>query len=463
LGIEPLDIHLTFDIWKFDIIFIQDCMIKKILEKILKELPSKPGVYLFYNNKGKIIYIGKAANLKSRVRQYWQKSVMLTPAKHSMMKKIAKIDFRVCDSEIEALILEGNLIKKHQPEYNVIMRDDKSFSYIKITTEDEWPTVIMTRQVEPGGKYFGPFTSVTAVKETLKLLGKIFPYRKCKMSKDKVCLFGRLGTCPCNGQIEKHEYKKMIKEISMFLEGKKKTILRDLKKQLKNLEPRTSTNEKIEKLKWKIINLEKVLAHKHILGLEDKVEVDLSELTKELSLKKVPERIEGYDVSNIYGQQAAGAMVVFKNGRPEKSEYRRFKIKTVGGIDDVAMLKEVLTRRLKRTKIIRQAQGSTRTRTRTRTAQDAGWALPDLIIVDGGKGQLNAAQKVLDEYKLKIPVISLAKRLEEVYVPGEIKARVLTRNSPALHLIQRVRDEAHRFAVSYHRLLRKKKGLTIIS
>lgn len=427
----------------------------KKLEKILQSLPASPGVYLFYDKKRLLIYVGKAASLRHRVRQYFQKNVLLSPAKHSMVKKIGNIKFEQTDSEIEALLLESNLIKRYQPEYNVIMKDDKSYVYIKVTTEDEWPTVIRTRNIDTGGRYFGPFTAGLAVKETLKLLGRIYPFRKCKMEPGKTCLFGRLGQCPCNGIISKNEYRQMIREIIMFFEGKKKKILRDLKKELRGLVARrgkkfcASTydlDEKIEKIKWKILNLEKVLAHQHVLGLEDKIEIDLGELARELSLKKLPERIEGYDISNIYGENAVGSMVVFKNGQPEKSEYRRFKIKSVKGIDDVGMLKEVLERRLKHV----EAQNFA-------PVQDRVWALPDLIIIDGGKGQLNIAQKILDEYKLKIPVISLAKRLEEVYVPGEIRARVLKRNSPALHLIQRVRDEAHRFAVSYHRLLRKNK------
>lgn len=424
-------------------------MDEKKVKKYLNKLPARPGVYLFYNKKGKIIYVGKAGNLKSRVRQYWQKSVTPSPAKFSMMKKVEKIKIEVCDSEIEALLLEANLIKKYQPEYNVIMKDDKSFVYIKVTTEDEWPTVITTRQIAADGKYFGPFTAGTPVRETLKLLGKIYPIRRCKMEENKTCLFGRLGRCPCNGQVTKDEYKLMIKEIIMFFEGKKKTILMNIKKELRELSKRKKKDakvlERIEKLKWKVINLKKVLAHKHVLGLDDKIEVDLTELARELSLKKVPERIEGYDISNIYGQSAVGAMVVFNNGIPNKSQYRKFKIKTVKGIDDVGMLREIFTRRLKR------AEPS------LKSGSKDEWPLPDLIIVDGGKGQLNAAVEILKEHKLKIPVISLAKRLEEVYVPGEIKARVLTRNSPALHLVQRVRDEAHRFAISYHRLLRRKR------
>ena len=432
-------------------------MTKNKAEKLLKLLPNHQGVYLFYDKKKKVIYVGKAASLKNRVRQYFQPKAMMSPAKHSMVKKIEDIKFKETDSEIEALLLESNLIKKYQPEYNVIMKDDKSYVYIKVTTEDEWPTLVKTRNIDASGKYFGPFTAGLAVKETLKLLGKIYPYRKCKMEPGKTCLFGRLGQCSCNGMMGKKEYKEMIKEIIMFFEGKKKKILMDLKRKLRHVETQArrhvgsetgkeTGSERVDKIRWKILNLEKVLAHKYILGLDEKIEVDLGELARELSLKTVPERIEGYDISNIYGEQAVGSMVVFQDGRPERSEYRKFKIKTVKGIDDVGSLREVLERRFKHV----EAQDFA-------PVQDKAWPTPDLIIIDGGKGQLNAAQKVLDEHRLKIPVISLAKRLEEVYVPGEIKARVLKRNSPALHLIQRVRDEAHRFAVSYHRLLRRKK------
>ena len=474
------------------------------IKEQIKKIPQEPGIYRFLDKKGCIIYIGKAGNLKKRVGSYFRAKAYLSPAKYTMVKKIKKIDWEVTDSEIEALLLEANLIKKHQPEYNVTMRDDKSYAYLKITTDDEWPTLLITRKVEAGGKYFGPFTESAPLRVTLKTLHKFFPYRKCKMKKGEVCLYGRLGVCPCNGMMDKVEYKKMIKELVWFLEGKKKVVLRQLKKELKELqnvhEQRNretekpafaeatagrqknnddgtdgdvetparnacmaggqnfaSIREKTERLQWKILNLEKVLAHQHILGLSDKADIDLGELAKELGLKKVPVRIEGYDISNIYGLSATGSMVVFTEGQADKSQYRKFKIKTVKGIDDTGMLREVLERRFQRMKGRGKTVGTEQCSVQKRKNED-DWSTPDLIIVDGGRGQLNAALKVLVKYKLKIPVISLAKRMEEVYIKDSPRPLVLRRNSPALHLIQRVRDEAHRFAVSYHRVLRNKKG-----
>ena len=425
------------------------------LQTQIKRLPMRPGIYQFLDKTGRILYIGKSGNIKKRVSSYFSKKLVTSPAKHALIKKIAKIKHEVTDSEIEALLLEANLIKKHRPEYNVILKDDKSYAYLKITLEDEWPTVSLSREIEPGAKYYGPYTTGYALKETLKTLHRFFPYRMCKMrpstshsaraqaegsgSSTEVCLYGRLGTCPCNGMIGNRDYKRMIKDLMGLLEGRKKKVLMRLKKEL-----RTSNDpNKQERVNMQILNLEKVLAHKQILGLEDKIEIDLGELAKELGLKKLPERIEGYDISNIYGQEATGSMVVFMNGESDKSRYRKFKIKTVKGISDTGMLKEVLERRFKR----RPSAGS----------GSSNWSLPNLIIIDGGRGQLNAALKVLKSYKLKIPVISLAKRLEEVYTKDRLRPLVLKRNSPALHLIQRVRDEAHRFALTYHKLLRKKK------
>ncbi|SRR6056297_591718 len=427
--------------------------------KTIKKLniPSSPGCYFFYNEKGEIIYIGKAANLKSRVLSYWQKSATHTPAKHSMLKKITKIDWTETDSEIEALLLESNLIKKHQPKYNIVMRDDKRFAYIKISTEEEFPRLFMTRQLGQSGRYFGPFTSVEAIKQTLKTIRQIWPYRSCRTMPGRSCLYYKINKCPapCEGRISAGEYKKIIRQITLFLDGKRKKVEEEIKKEMKTLEKKLkqTTKEKekedIEKkisdLNYKLINLRKVLAHSQVLSLKDKYAGDVVELAKVLGLAQIPEKIEGYDISNIFGQVAVGAMVVFRQGEPEKNEYRKFKIKTgQGQANDVGMLKEVLERRFRN-----------------------NWPLPDLIIIDGGKSQLNVGLKILENNNLNIPIIAVSKgeglrssqAPDKIFFPGQTRPLELPLNSPALHIIKRVRDEAHRFAISYHRNLKNKKLL----
>lgn len=537
------------------------------IENIKKlELPKKPGCYFFKDKDNEIIYIGKAADLRSRVLSYWRESTSHSPAKYSMMKKIKKIDWIEVESEIEALLLESNLIKKHKPTYNIVMRDDKRHVYIKVSTEDEYPRVFMTRQLDRAGKYFGPFVSVEAVRETLKVVRKIWPYRSCKNLPKKVCLYYRIGKCPgpCEQHIEKSDYDKIIRQIILFLDGKKKRVAKDIEKEIKLLEKSVIANEaersvaisrsprrsspvgestprddiiiKINSLKYRLINLRKVLDHSNILSLTDKYASDVVELAKVLGLKNIPNRIEGYDISNIFGKEAVGSMVVFNDGEPNKSEYRKFKIKNEEG-GDTGMLKEMLERRLKhsivnfchpglvpgscdklsthldRSKRIPRNQALTNQNksvilegapclpagrnatdrisgTKASTNQhkksviarneaqrsDAAisnvlkrskenWPSPDLIIIDGGKGQLNAVLRIIKKYKLDIPVIAVskgqglrsAKAPDKIFFPGEKKPLELPLSSPALHIIKRVRDEAHRFAITYHRKLRKKR------
>ncbi len=420
------------------------------------DIPKLPGSYQFLDKNGKIIYIGKAADLRSRVLSYWRESTNHSAAKYSMMKQIKNIKWVETDSEIEALLLESNLIKKYQPQYNISLRDDKRFVYIKISTEEDYPRVFMTRNLEKQGKYFGPFVSTEAVRETLKVIRKIWSYRSCKNLPKKACLYYRIGKCPgpCEKKISKKDYQDIIKQIISFLKGNKKEVIRDIKKRIKNYELRiknirkgSEKHQEIEKeignLKLKIIKLNYVLAHTNTLSLMDKYASDVVELAKVLGLPKVPERIEGYDISNIFGKEAVGSMVVFQGGEPNKNEYRKFKIKIgQGQASDTGMLKEVLERRFKN-----------------------NWQKPDLIIIDGGKGQLNAALSILKKIKLDISVIAIskgkglrsAKAPDKIFFPGEKKPLELPLASPAFHLIKRVRDEAHRFAIEYHRKLRSKK------
>lgn len=433
-------------------------------------IPKSPGVYRFLNKQGKIIYIGKAANLASRVLSYWQKSAAHTPAKYSMLKQIAEIKWIDTESEIEALLLEANLIKKHQPPYNVVLRDDKRFLYIKVSTEDEIPGVFTTRKIAKAGKYFGPFTSAAAARETLKAIRKIWPYCNARKRQKKPCFYHQIDLCAgiCAGMIGMKEYtEKIIHPIILFLGGKKEKIIKnyelrirnyelEIKKHKENSEKHKEIKEKINELKYQLFNLRKVLEHANIIGLTDKYAADAVELAKVLGLPKVPERVEGYDISNIFGQAAVGSMVVFSGGEPDKNEYRKFKIKpsyakaTEGKGGDVAMLKEVLERRFKR-----------------RVEEVEEWPAPDLIIIDGGKQQVNVAVRVLKKHKLDIPIIGISKggglrsaaAPDKLFFPGEKKPLELPLASPALHLLKRVRDEAHRFAISYHRKLRGKDFL----
>ncbi len=410
-------------------------------------LPKSPGVYQFLDKAGRIIYIGKASNLKNRISSYWQKSANHSSAKHSMLKQVAKIKIIKTDSEIEALLLEANLIKKNQPKYNVVLRDDKRYVYIKISTEEEWPRVFVTRKLEKQGKYFGPFVSMESVREALKTIRKIWPFRSCRNIPQKTCLYYRIGKCPgmCEKLISKKDYNKIIKQIILFLEGRKKELVKKIKKEIKLAE---NYKEDVDYLKYQLLNLEKVLAHTNILSLQDKYASDVVELAKVLGLPKIPKRIEGYDVSNIFGQEAVGSMVVFQDGEPNKNEYRKFKISSFARtakdkkFSDVQMLKEVLERRFKN-----------------------DWPKSDLIIIDGGKAQLNTAVRVLKKFDLNIPVISVSKGAglrsaqapDKIFFPDQKNPLELPLVSPALHLVKRVRDEAHRFAIIYHRKLKKKK------
>ncbi len=433
------------------------------IEQIKKfNIPKAFGSYQFYDKQGGLLYIGKAIDLQARVKSYFSKSTMHTPAKQAMVKEIAKIKWIEVDSEIEALLLEANLIKKYQPSYNIDLRDDKRYSYIKVSTEEEFPRVFLTRQITQSGTYFGPFVSAMAVRETLKAMRKIWSFRTCAHLPKKACLYYRINKCPgmCEYPETSNKYQKTIKQIILFLQGKKRKIIKNWKLEIRKLEKiakqrsLSETEENIlASLKFEMKNINYVLEHCNILGLIDKYAADVVELAKVLSLPKVPERIEGYDISNIFGRDAVGSMVVFKSGEPDKSEYRKFKIKlSEDQASDTFMLKEVLERRIKRS-------------TGDNKNNKNYWPLADLIIIDGGKGQLNVVVKILKKFKLDIPVIAVSKGQglrganapDKIFFPGEKEALKLPLASPALHIVKRVRDEAHRFAIRYHRELRSRR------
>ncbi len=417
-------------------------------------IPENPGCYQYFDKDGNILYIGKAANLKKRVSSYWRESAKHTPAKESMLSKVAEIKLIEVDSEIEALLLESNLIKKYQPPYNIVLRDDKRHIYIKIS-DDEFPRVITTRNIDKSGRYFGPFVSATAVKETIKIISRAWPYGKFitlpsnKANLQRSTRYPELYGAPT----DKNEYLKIIKEIEAFLEGRRKDIEKEAESRIRNYESLIAEEkerqkidelkEKIAKEKYYLLNMRKILAHSNILSVHDKYAADVVEMAKILNLPKTPQRIEGYDISNIFGQESVGSMVVFADGEPDKKEYRKFKIKNDEPetakrqrSDDTKMLKEVLERRF-----------------------GNDWPLPDLIIIDGGKGQLNAGLSILKKLKMEIPILSVSKgeglrsaiAPDKIFFPGQVLPLKLPLSSPALHVIKRVRDEAHRFAIGFHR------------
>lgn len=443
-------------------------------------IPTEPGVYFFKNAKGKVLYVGKAANLRNRVASYFLRTADLSPLKQRMVAEAATITWEKTGSEIEALLQEAHYIKKYLPANNVLLRDDKTYVSVEITKET-FPRILPTRSPEKGATVYGPFTDASAVKETLKVLRRLFPYRtscaiprsaknnagshSAKAIRDKqaqtgrACLDFHLGLCPgvCNGTITQTEYKKTIRHLKDFFDGRRTRLIASLKIEAKKLKTVKSL-QKAARLESQAISLEKVLAMTHVLSFSEKAEGDTTELMRILNLTKL-RRIEGYDISHISGTLTTASMVVFTDGQADKNEYRKFKIKTVHGANDFASMVEVLRRRFDEKHLTNDKRPTTNNvgGPLAVVSRKPTWPRPDLVIIDGGRPQLSAATKVWKKLKLSIPLIALAKRQEEIFVPGQPNPIMLPRNSGALHLLQRVRDEAHRFAVSYHTLLRRKK------
>jgi len=442
--------------------------------KEINKLQKEAGVYFFYGKEKKPIYIGKANNLKERVKNHFQQS---TYKDNFFINEVKKIGYITLKSEIEALILESELIKKYQPKFNVIFRDDKNYFYVGITKED-WPRIFITHQPQKNSKfqnpnskidYIGPFVGGTALKETLKILRKIFLYRSCKTLPKKPCLWYELNRCPApclivkeskeNQELQKQaeqrkkEYQRSIENLKMVLEGKKENLLSRLEKEMKEY-AKNQEFEKAAKVRDQIESLKEVFSHKFLFYSKPTEKNQEKEnigklLQKTLLLPKVPQRIEGYDISHLKGKNMVGSMVVFKLSRikvssnfsqkcgceykPDKKEYRLFKIKTVEGQNDTACLKEVIKRRLSHSE----------------------WTFPDLIYVDGGKGQFNAAKSVIESQNLKIPIISLAKKKNILYTSILEKPLLLDKLPKKIKItILYLRDESHRFAISYHKKLR---------
>ena len=545
----------------------------KELEATLKLVPALPGCYLYYDKSGEIIYVGKAKNLKKRVSSYFHK-------KHDRVKvavlvsKIEKLEYIITDSEVEALILEAHLIKKHKPRYNILLKDDKKYPYFLITQED-YPRIIVVRKKNNNpdkGRFYGPYTNSRAMYSTLDFLKKIFPLKQCKTPKfsNRPCLYYHIGKClaPCQGLVTPEEYQKLVAQVELFLSGKQTELIKKLKSQMEEYS-KTEQYEKAARMRDSYLDLEKTLEHQKVVyennrlnedvisviyedGIfavtvmliregrlidkkdftyfvenEDKTEFfktffqeyysslmlefpdrivapdleavgekklyedwleviahkkiklsygrakqgkelyelalknvknlyetarikklasirdDFNEvgayLKEKLKLNNFPNRIECYDISHIQGTNTVASMFVFVNGMSKKTEYRKFKLKTTEGKpDDFLSMKEVLTRRLSR-------------------LGEKKWEKPDLIIIDGGKGQLSSVMEVVSEMGIEgIDFVSLAKREEEVFLPNKSLPVRLPLDSNAMFLIQRVRDEAHRFAITYHRELRSR-------
>lgn len=559
------------------------------VQAILDTAPAKAGCYLMKNADAKVIYVGKAINLRSRLRSYFQASAQHSPRTQHMVRKIADIEWIVVGSELEALILEMNLIKKHRPYYNVRLKDDKRYPYVKVHWADPFPKVTVTRQMaNDGSRYFGPYTSVWAVHQTLDLLRRIFPYLTCDRTiagqDERACLYYdiKLCTAPCIGAIDQAGYRQIIDDLCKFLEGRTEPIVSRLQTEMKKaaeelrFERAAAIRDQLHAIE-KVVERQKVVSAEYIdsdviamaradgeacvqvffirngkligreyfllEGAEETPDADvmaeflkqfydqapnipaqvllpheveelqiikqwlknrrsgervelvvpregqqkeliqmaaenaaetlaslqaqweadrhrqeqaLAELQEALNLGEPPNRIECYDISNTQGTAAVGSMVVFEQGVPRKTYYRRFNIRTVDGPDDFASMEEVLTRRFNRWNAAQEMA------TAPGKKPDRAFSLlPDLLLVDGGKGQLSRAVAVLEKFDLleKIPVAGLAKQHEELFVPGRPAPILLPRKSQGLYLIQRVRDEAHRFAITSHRKRRTKTGL----
>jgi excinuclease ABC subunit C len=537
----------------------------------LRNLPSKPGVYLMKDLSGKIIYVGKAKSLRSRVRAYFQESTSFDPKTSALVSKISDFDVLSTDSEMEALILEANLIKEHKPRYNVNLKDDKRYPYLKVT-EEPFPRVLVVRRIKKDkARYFGPYTNVKAMRHTLRLLGSIFAIRSCSWNlpsarKIKLCLDYHIKRCPgpCEGKISRKEYGETVKNILFFLSGKNKLLMEHLREKMKEhsareeYEKAASIRDQISALesvmeKQKVADVDRVdrdivalaregrdislvtlqvregiligrqtfhltaskessdqeilstflrqyYMHSAVIPAEvilpgqagdqamienwlsskrrSKVKIVLPQrgtkirlldmalynarlwlneirlqrsaakselpvavksLQKDLYLPTAPRRIAAFDISNLGPSDAVGSLVFFQDTRPRKSQYRRFKIKTVKGQDDFAMMEEVVSRYFNRLAEEKQK-------------------FPDLVLIDGGKGQLSAAIAAFNRLGIKNQnIIALAKRLDEIFLPDRSGPLMIPKGSASLKLLQRIRDEAHRFAVDYHRRLRGKK------
>lgn len=423
-------------------------------EKV-RQFPTTSGVYLMKDSQGRVIYVGKAVNLRSRVSSYFTNIAAVDRRTADLVPEIRDVDYIETDSEVDALLLEARLIKDVQPRFNQELKDDKTFPYLEIFIREDFPRIEFTRTPQAKGtKLYGPFTNAKKLRGTIAVLQKIFRFRTCSLDIQdgderwkwfRPCLLHSINQCtaPCNLRIDKEQYRKDIHRLRMFLDGKKGKLLKELQndmlqasKELK-FEKAARIRDEIQALES--MNLRGDLeahAQPEVFYIDPKK--GLAGLKQVFKLPELPRRIEGVDIAHLQGGETVASLVQFIDGLPFKHGYKRYKIRTVDGIDDFASMREVVSRRLRR-------------------LQQEGESFPDILLIDGGKGQLNAAMAAMRAIDITPPfTISLAKREEEIYVPGEVEPRRLSKHSYALRLLQYVRDESHRFAQHYHHTLRRK-------
>ena len=426
-------------------------------EKI-RSFPTSPGVYLMKDAQGRVIYVGKAKNLRNRAASYFNKTAAEDKRICDWIGEVADVDFLAADSEVDALLLEARLIKDIQPRHNQDLKDDKSFPYLQITTSDDFPRVNFTREpLERGVKLYGPFPRAKSLRGAIQVLQKIFKFRTCSLDIEegdarwrwfRPCLLHSIDQCtaPCNMRIDKETYRKDIRRLRLFLDGKKDVVLAEMEAEMKEAS-KALQFEKAARLRDELKSLQNI----NLRGDLDKhaqpevFYVDprkgLKGLQKVLHLESTPRTINCIDIAHLGGTETVGSLVTFIDGLPFKPGYRRYKIQSVKGVDDYASIREVVSRRI---------QG----------LQERDEPFPDILMIDGGKGQLNAALGAFEALGVKPPtLISLAKQNEEIFVPGQSDPIVLKRRSFSLRLLQYARDEAHRFAQHYHHMLRKKRSL----
>jgi len=431
---------------------------RSVAAEKVRSFPQTPGVYLMKDAAGRVIYVGKAKNLRARAGSYFLKAAAEDRRTADLVLEICDIDFLEAESEVDALLLESRLIKDVQPRFNSDLKDDKTFPYLQITTHEDFPRVEFTRTPrQKGVKLYGPFTSAGSLRGAIVVLQRIFKFRTCTLDIDaddeqwrwfRPCLLASIDQCtaPCNLRISKEEYRKDINRLKTFLDGGKKQLLAEMRKEM--LEASKSLEfERAARLRDEIRLLETLDQRG---DLEEHVQPEvflvdpkkgLAGLAKVLGLAKPPRVIEGVDIAHLAGNETVASLVQFIDGLPFKPGYKRYRIKTVDGIDDFKSIHEVVSRRFAR--LTREGESP-----------------PDILLIDGGKGQLAAALDALESLGVEAPcVISLAKREEEVFVPGQSEPLRLSRDSYSLRLLEYVRDEAHRFAQHYHHLLRGKRTL----
>lgn len=423
-------------------------------EKV-KTFPASPGVYLMKDVRGRVIYVGKAVNLRNRASSYFTKQAAEDFRTAALVPEIKDIDFISVDSEVDALLLEARLIKDIQPPFNKELKDDKTFPYLEIFIREEFPRVEFTRKPRPRGtKLYGPFTNAKKLRGAIAVLQQVFRFRTCTLNIKqeeerwrwfRPCLLASIHQCtaPCNLRISRDDYRRDIRKLRLFLEGKKDRLFRELREEM-GAAAGELKYEKAARLRDQI----KALENLNLCGdLKEHAQPEVFQIDPRrglLGLKKVfdlpalPRRIEGMDIAHLQGGETVASCVQFIDGLPFKHGYKRFKIRTVDGVDDFASMREVVSRHFRR-------------------LQQEGEAFPDILLIDGGKGQLGAAMAALGSIGVTAPfVCSLAKREEEIFLPGQSEPKLLSKHSFALRLLQYVRDESHRFAQSYHHLLRKK-------